>query len=41
MGERFRERIAAIKDLPYVADVRGKGLMNAIEVVPDATRSAW
>jgi ornithine--oxo-acid transaminase len=41
MGERFRRNLEPLRKLPYVRDVRGRGLFNAIEVVPDATRSAW
>lgn len=41
MGERFRSNLDKVAALDYVADVRGRGLFNAIEVVPDSTRSAW
>ena len=41
MGERFRENLKPLLSLDYVADVRGRGLFNAIEVVPNSTRSAW
>ncbi len=41
MGERFRKNLEGLRQLPYVRDVRGRGLFNAIEVVPNATRSAW
>ncbi len=41
MGERFRRNLKVLRPLPYVRDVRGRGLFNAIEVVPNATRSAW
>jgi ornithine--oxo-acid transaminase len=42
MGERFRANMGAVAGLSYVNDVRGRGLFNAIEVVPGATRrSAW
>lgn len=41
MGELFRKRLAPLRSLPWVADVRGRGLFNAVEVVPNATASAW
>ncbi|MFK8024784.1 MAG: aspartate aminotransferase family protein [Ilumatobacter sp.] len=36
MGMRFRERLApAVADVPWIAEVRGRGLMVAIETVHD------
>ena len=36
MGERCRERLrAALSDHPHVGDIRGIGLMNAVEFVAD------
>ncbi len=42
MGERFRANLAPTARLPAVKEIRGRGLFNAIEVLPAATkRSAW
>jgi len=42
MGKRFRANLEAVARLPAVREVRGRGLFNAIEVVPGATkRTAW
>jgi ornithine--oxo-acid transaminase len=40
-GVRFRKNLKHLMELDYVADVRGRGLFNAIEIVPNTTRSAW
>jgi ornithine--oxo-acid transaminase len=40
MGKIFREELSKIKT-PWVKEVRGKGLMNAIEVSEKAPVSAW
>jgi len=40
MGERLRERLGALAaELPFVGDVRGKGLLLAMELVAD--RATW
>jgi hypothetical protein len=39
MGERLRLRLRGLADRPHVGDVRGRGLMHAVELVADkATR---
>ena len=39
MGERLHRRLAALRELPWVGDVRGRGLLAAVELVADrATR---
>ncbi|KAJ1823061.1 ornithine aminotransferase [Coemansia sp. RSA 2671] len=40
LGERFREALRRI-DSPLIKDVRGRGLLNAIEVNPVAGKTAW
>ncbi len=40
MGEIFRTEIRKLRQ-PWVKDVRGRGLMNAIEVDPKANVNAW
>lgn len=39
-GDILRQNLSALKDLGWVHDVRGKGLLNAIEISPDAPVSA-
>eukprot|EP01101_Sappina_pedata_P011808 TRINITY_DN7998_c1_g1_i1.p1 TRINITY_DN7998_c1_g1~~TRINITY_DN7998_c1_g1_i1.p1 ORF type:complete len:456 (+),score=212.78 TRINITY_DN7998_c1_g1_i1:31-1398(+) len=39
-GEKFRSAISALKS-PFVKEIRGRGLLNAIEIVPDFKFSAW
>ena len=41
MGEIFRQELASLKNLPWIAEVRGKGLLNAVEIDPKHKRSAW
>ena len=40
LGERFRQALRTI-DKPWVKDVRGKGLLNALEVDPAYGVEAW
>ncbi|MGL4805648.1 MAG: aminotransferase class III-fold pyridoxal phosphate-dependent enzyme, partial [Bacteroidales bacterium] len=40
MGEMFRSEVAKIHS-PYIRTVRGKGLMNAIEIQPHNQIDAW
>ncbi|MEM7164054.1 MAG: ornithine--oxo-acid transaminase [Planctomycetota bacterium] len=40
LGHVLRDRLGQM-DHPWIRDVRGKGLMNAIEVDPDGGVSAW
>jgi ornithine--oxo-acid transaminase len=40
MGEIFRTEMRKIRQ-PWVTDVRGKGLMNAVEIDPQAKVKAW
>ena len=40
MGQRFRQALREI-DKPWIKDVRGKGLLNALEVDPEAGVEAW
>ena len=40
-GEQFRKECAPLKKLPYVKDIRGLGLMNAIEIENSPKRTAW
>lgn len=41
-GERFRAHLnKGLGQLPFVSEVRGRGLFNAIEVVPGYEHSAW
>ena len=35
MGERLHRRLAALRALPYVGDVRGRGLLAGVELVAD------
>jgi adenosylmethionine-8-amino-7-oxononanoate aminotransferase len=35
MGERLHERLASLQDHPNVAEVRGRGLLQAVEFVQD------
>jgi adenosylmethionine-8-amino-7-oxononanoate aminotransferase len=35
MGERLHQRLAALRDLPWVGDVRGRGLLAGVELVAD------
>lgn len=41
MGQVFMSKLAELKKYPWVTDVRGKGLLNAIEVKPKLKISAW
>lgn len=42
LGHIFREKMSGLKSTyKWVKDVRGRGLMNAIEIDPKAPRSAW
>lgn len=40
LGRRFREGLSAV-DKPWIKDVRGKGLLNALEVDPASGVEAW
>lgn len=40
LGQRFRQTLAAVKK-PWIKEVRGKGLLNALEVQPGAGVEAW
>ncbi len=40
LGERFRSKLKEI-DEPWIKEVRGKGLLNAVEVTEDAPVEAW
>ena len=40
MGEIFRDSISALQS-KYISDIRGKGLMNAIEIVHPNNNAAW
>lgn len=40
LGELFRKEMKTI-NYPWVKEVRGKGLLNAIEIQPDAKTTAW
>lgn len=40
MGKIFRDEMKSVKS-EMIATVRGKGLLNAIAIRPDAPRSAW
>ena len=40
LGQRFRQALKEINK-PWIKDVRGKGLLNALEVDPDAGVEAW
>lgn len=42
LGELFHEKLAALRELPFVGDVRGRGLLAGIEFVQDkATRTPF
>lgn len=41
MGQIFISRLKGLTKYPWVKDVRGKGLLNAIEVQPKLKVSAW
>jgi adenosylmethionine-8-amino-7-oxononanoate aminotransferase len=42
MGELFHRKLATLRELPYVGDVRGRGLLAGIEFVQDkATRAPF
>jgi adenosylmethionine-8-amino-7-oxononanoate aminotransferase len=42
MGRLFHQRLEALRDLPHVGDVRGRGLLAGIEFVQDkATRQPF
>jgi adenosylmethionine-8-amino-7-oxononanoate aminotransferase len=42
MGERLHARLRGLLDLPYVGDVRGRGLLAGVELVQDrATRAPF
>jgi adenosylmethionine-8-amino-7-oxononanoate aminotransferase len=38
LGQRLQERVAELRDAPYVKEVRGLGLMAAVELQPGAIR---
>ncbi|MEO8200535.1 MAG: aspartate aminotransferase family protein [Gemmatimonadota bacterium] len=40
MGKMMHQKLAALKDLPFVGDVRGRGLLAGIEFVQDKTTKA-
>lgn len=40
-GEVFRDKLKRVADLPWVTDVRGKGLFNAIEIDPNVNFSGY
>ena len=40
MGELFRQELQTIRS-PYIRAIRGKGLLNAIEIAPNSPMSAW
>lgn len=40
MGEMFRNEVSRI-DTPFIKSVRGKGLMNAVEILPYKGIDAW
>lgn len=40
MGEMFRSEVSRI-DTPFIKSVRGKGLMNAVEILPYKGIDAW
>ncbi|MGQ0702561.1 MAG: aminotransferase family protein [Gemmatimonadales bacterium] len=40
MGARFHERLASLRQLPNVGDIRGRGLLAGIEFVEDAESRA-
>ena len=40
LGQRFRQTLAAVKKT-WIKEVRGKGLLNALEVQPGAGVEAW
>ncbi len=40
MGDYMHKRLAGLKDLPLVGEVRGKGLIGAVELVADKTTKA-
>ena len=40
LGNIFREKLSKI-DNPFVKEVRGKGLLNAIEIQPESEETAW
>lgn len=40
LGKIFRQEMTAIKS-PYIKQVRGKGLLNAMEITPHERKDAW
>jgi len=40
LGQKFRDALSKI-DKPWIKEVRGKGLLNALEMDPDAGVEAW
>lgn len=40
-GKQFRDELSGLKKLPWVKDIRGIGLMNAIEIENRPGLSAW
>eukprot|EP01126_Amoeba_proteus_P063776 TRINITY_DN8825_c0_g1_i6.p1 TRINITY_DN8825_c0_g1~~TRINITY_DN8825_c0_g1_i6.p1 ORF type:complete len:309 (-),score=54.06 TRINITY_DN8825_c0_g1_i6:192-1118(-) len=42
LGKKLREMLVAFKnEFPFIIDVRGKGLLNAIEISPNHHKTAW
>ncbi|MGQ0643484.1 MAG: aminotransferase family protein [Gemmatimonadaceae bacterium] len=42
MGRIFHDKLAALRDLPHVGDIRGRGLLAGVEFVEDtATRTSF
>jgi adenosylmethionine-8-amino-7-oxononanoate aminotransferase len=35
MGARFHQKLQALRDLPHVGDIRGRGLLAGVEFVAD------
>lgn len=40
LGKRLREELQAMKS-PFIKEIRGRGLLTAVEVVPDCPLTAW
>jgi len=42
LGDHFRTKLTeVVKHLPFVTDIRGKGLLNALEIDAQYKRTAW